>query len=550
MLPKRDLLFFSIVALLGYTLFIGAVPLFDWDEINFAESAREMIVSGNYFQVQINFEPFWEKPPLFFWLQSWSMQLFGVNEFAARLPNAIVGVATILYLYYAAFKWKGQLFAQILAGLYMASFLPSIYFKSGIIDPIFNFFILLSLWQLFSFDIDFKSKKTSKNDFRPWRSGLFWGLATLTKGPACILIAGLTYLLYKLIFDRNFPFKALGTLIFTFLIVVLGWYGVETMVHGFWFVEKFIAYQIRLFTQEDAGHGQPFYYHLLIFCFGCFPLSIFTFRGMFQQYENKEDQLLKNFMNVWFWVVMILFSIAKTKIIHYSSLLYFPGVFLAALFVIESIKKDKKATWDIYFLFILGMFLWGVAPTMINIIENNLQFIINNIAKGRDKAFIVGMLSTPVKWSGWEWLIGAIFLLGLCFNVRFLYQKNYLRFIYVQLFLTLFLINAEYKWVLPKIAAYTQGANVDFFKSVANQDAYFRSANYKSYTPFFYGQTQPSLNPEAQNLDWICNGAIDKTVYLSVKDNLSEEDFKLKYKNFTRLYASGGFIFLVRKKME
>ena len=44
---------------------LGTVHLFDWDEINFAESAREMIVSGNYMQVQINFEPFWEKPPIF-----------------------------------------------------------------------------------------------------------------------------------------------------------------------------------------------------------------------------------------------------------------------------------------------------------------------------------------------------------------------------------------------------------------------------------------------------------------------------------------------------
>lgn len=60
---------YYIVALIGALLFIpflGQVHLFDWDEINFAESAREMMVSGNYFQVQVNFQPFWEKPPLFF----------------------------------------------------------------------------------------------------------------------------------------------------------------------------------------------------------------------------------------------------------------------------------------------------------------------------------------------------------------------------------------------------------------------------------------------------------------------------------------------------
>ena len=50
--------------------FLGSVHLFDCDEINYAESAREMIVTGDYLTVQIDFEPFPEKPPLFFWLQA------------------------------------------------------------------------------------------------------------------------------------------------------------------------------------------------------------------------------------------------------------------------------------------------------------------------------------------------------------------------------------------------------------------------------------------------------------------------------------------------
>ena len=71
---------------------LGAFNLFDWDEINFAESTREMLVSGDFFHVQINFEPFHEKPPLFFWFQALSMKIFGINAFAARFPNALLGV--------------------------------------------------------------------------------------------------------------------------------------------------------------------------------------------------------------------------------------------------------------------------------------------------------------------------------------------------------------------------------------------------------------------------------------------------------------------------
>ena len=66
---KKSNLYLAILILSGIIFFIpflGRVHLFDWDEINFAESAREMIVTGNYHRVQINFQPFWEKPPFFF----------------------------------------------------------------------------------------------------------------------------------------------------------------------------------------------------------------------------------------------------------------------------------------------------------------------------------------------------------------------------------------------------------------------------------------------------------------------------------------------------
>src|SRR6266498_5239225 len=89
----------AFVAAILFIPFLGWVNLFDWDEINFAESAREMIVSGNYFSVQINFERFWQKPPFFFWLQAISMKTFGINEFAARFPNALCGIVTLVAVF-------------------------------------------------------------------------------------------------------------------------------------------------------------------------------------------------------------------------------------------------------------------------------------------------------------------------------------------------------------------------------------------------------------------------------------------------------------------
>ena len=129
---------YFLIILLGSVLFIsflGKTHLFDWDEINFAESAREMIVTGNYSRVMIDYQPFWEKPPLFFWLQAASMKIFGINEFAARFPNSICGIITLCLIFFLGRKYFDDTFGCLWVLAYIGSFLPHFYFKSGIIDP-------------------------------------------------------------------------------------------------------------------------------------------------------------------------------------------------------------------------------------------------------------------------------------------------------------------------------------------------------------------------------------------------------------------------------
>jgi len=136
----------ALGAMLLFVPFLGAVHLFDWDEINFAECAREMLVTGDYLSVQINYQPFWEKPPLFIWMQAASMKIFGINEFAARLPNAICGIITLLFFLNMGRKLVDDNFGWIWLLVYAGSFLPHFYFKSGIIDPWFNLFIFSGIY--------------------------------------------------------------------------------------------------------------------------------------------------------------------------------------------------------------------------------------------------------------------------------------------------------------------------------------------------------------------------------------------------------------------
>ena len=129
--------------------FLGQVRLFDWDEINFAESAREMMLTGDYLTVQIDFKPFWEKPPLFFWLQVLAMKTFGQTEFAARFPSAIVGILTLQVVYAIGQKLHDKAFGFLWALAFLGSLTPHLYFKTGIIDPTFNLLIFIGFF--FSF---------------------------------------------------------------------------------------------------------------------------------------------------------------------------------------------------------------------------------------------------------------------------------------------------------------------------------------------------------------------------------------------------------------
>ena len=213
---RRSKLIIVLGGMLLFFPFLGAVALFDWDEINFAEIAREMIVTKDYLNVQIDYQPFWEKPPLFIWMQVLSMKLFGINEFAARFPNAICGIATLLVIYSIGKKLYSKKMGIIWVLVYAGSILPFFYFKSGIIDPWFNFIhwftgVLLCYHSYINKSSTSPNRPISPNrqiaqsSNRPiFLSGLCIGLAILTKGPVAFLIFGITGIVYLMSYSLTY----------------------------------------------------------------------------------------------------------------------------------------------------------------------------------------------------------------------------------------------------------------------------------------------------------------------------------------------------------
>lgn len=528
---------YFLIAVIASCLFfplLGQVHLFDWDEINFAECAREMMVMNNYSRVHINYLPFWEKPPMFIWLQVLSMKMFGVGDYAARFPNAVVGVVTLLALFYAGKRVVNEKMALWWVGLYAASWLPHFYFKSGIIDPLFNLFIFLAFFQVYL------TGDTDKKKLHAILAGVFLGLAVLTKGPVAILVALLSFIVY-LILNRGLGGLKAGSLLLITLfafITTSTWFAIEIVQNGWWMVNEFITYQIRLLKTEDAGHGGPFIYHFIILLIGCFPASLF----LFQKAEANATQVVdfRKWMRVLFWVVLILFSIVKTKIVHYSSLCYFPLTFLAAYNIytmLEEGRTPNKLTKGL--LIGIGAVI-ALALILLPVVGLYKAELIPYIKD----PFAIANLQADVNWSYSESAWGIIYLIGIITAVVFAANK-FKKALIVLFCVQIVMIQVTVAHFTPKIEAFSQRAAIEFYEQFQGKDVYVHVLGYKSYAQLFYTRKMPVTNANSYKEDWLLNGDVDKPTYFVCKIMIAD-----KYRALPQLEEIGsknGFVFFKRK---
>lgn len=556
---KKDHFVIILLGIIFYIPFLGGVHLFDWDEINFAEAAREMIVSGDYFHVQIDFLPFWEKPPLFIWMQVIAMKLFGVNEFAARFPNAICGIVSLLFLFSIGKKLHGKSFGWIWVLTYLGSILPHLYFRSGIIDPWFNLLIFSSLYYLI---ITFSKQENSgqvKSFYIKNKSlflgGALLGLAVLTKGPAAILLVGLTGFIYWVSVKFRMYFTVPQFLIYGFsaILVTALWFGVEWIMNGSWFIREFTTYQIRLFNTQDAGHGGFPGYHFVVLLLGCFPASIFAIPAFWKSplsldFDSQKWQIdFRKWMLILFWVVLILFSIVQSKIVHYSSLCYFPLTYLSATYLFSISQNEKKLNSKI----VIALLCFGVLISSIFIavpsLGNNIEILKPLFSKD---LFALGNLEAKVSWSFLD-IIPGLFLFLITLTSVFIFLKKGFgkRYSFRKSIVILFgggaiFITLSLMFFITKIEGYSQNAVIEFYKSLEGKDVYVKNVGFKSYAPLFYTKKPAGVRSENRSYKWLTQGKIDKEVYFVTKVN--NESGLSKYADIVEVGRKNGFVFFRR----
>jgi len=183
MLSRVNLLtWFLVTVVLSRLLTMALVPMMDTTEARYAEIARIMAETGDWITPWFDYgTPFWGKPPLSFWLQALSFRLFGVSEFAARLPSWLANIGILALIYYLTLRIAGRIQALIAAGLF--STIAMTYVLSGAVltDP---FLALGTTLSFVSFMLALKAP------YSPWRWGFFAGLVIglLAKGPLALVL--------------------------------------------------------------------------------------------------------------------------------------------------------------------------------------------------------------------------------------------------------------------------------------------------------------------------------------------------------------------------
>jgi 4-amino-4-deoxy-L-arabinose transferase-like glycosyltransferase len=315
---------------------LGAPSLWDVDEGNNAGCSLEMRESGNWIVPTFNYRLREDKPPLLYWLQIAAYAVFGVNEFAARLPSALAALATVLGTYELGRAMFGKA-VGLLAGVVLVTavaFCGAAHFANP--DGLLN---ACALFTFYFFYRDYP------HGGRNWflLTGITSGVAVLAKGPVGLVLPvavhGL-FLLWERQLRRLIDWRLLPAVL-AFLVVAAPWYvwvGLETK--GQWLFGFWSKHNQGRFLASMENHSGPVFYYLVVVIAGLAPWSVFL--ALTAWYSRRGPRTAEGeppssirFLVCWIAVYFVFFTAARTKLPNYVLPLYPAVALLLARFLVH-----------------------------------------------------------------------------------------------------------------------------------------------------------------------------------------------------------------------
>lgn len=225
---NKQKVFLLIIGLLTLHIALsGFIPLTDPSEARYATIAKDMATSNDYVTPRIWIEgkliPFMGKPPLGFWAIAASVEIFGANEFAVRLPAFIASMLLLLIIFYTLKRY--QSFYHATTATLITATTGGFYILSGVV-LVDMWLCLFSIGAVFWYYAFIQEKERKIKKLFSLLVFLFLAGAFLTKGPVGLVYFGLPVFFWTLLSNRWDTLKdhAWVTGILLFLIVIIPWF--------------------------------------------------------------------------------------------------------------------------------------------------------------------------------------------------------------------------------------------------------------------------------------------------------------------------------------
>ena len=348
-----------MLAIVFAAVFLGSLyppPLLDDADSTHAEAAREMFVSGDYVTLHVNGVRYLEKAPLPYWLVTASYHLFGINEYATRLPMAL----SVLLLGVLAYFWGRRAFDER-TGIYAALFVftaAGIFLFTRILIPD----VLLSALIALSLYFFLTALEVQVQSWRWYAGYVCMALGVLTKGLIALVFPGDAAFLYLVVtgeWRRWREFRILSGLAL-FLLVAAPWHILAGLRntggqggHGFfWFYfvnEHFLRFLGKRYPHDYNKLPAALYWSLhLVWLFPWslyLPAAIRTALGLRKDDLRKERPDFSARTRLMCWIlaglVLIFFAISTNQE-YYTLPAYLPVLILIA----DGVARSERADCD------------------------------------------------------------------------------------------------------------------------------------------------------------------------------------------------------------
>jgi 4-amino-4-deoxy-L-arabinose transferase-like glycosyltransferase len=381
----------AICLLLGGLSFLPGLDLgmLDPTDSFFVEAAREMLEKQHFSTPLINYQDWFDKPALPFWLIITCYKAFGVSAWAARLPSALSGILLAIATACTVNRILNKETAFTAAFVLLTSPLFLIVGHTALTDEPLSLFIGAGLLWI--------AEALILSDRRSlWSGSVALGLAVLCKGPIGLILAGGTLCAFTFISclhdsDRRARFlsirqrlKPLEAALLVALVSLPYYVLVHFQTNG--------AFTSAFFLQQNVGrlegavnHREPFWFYVPVMLGGYFPWSLailaaipWLCKSYFARVWTRRQELLW-FAVSWSIVVLVLFNLIPTKLPTYIVPASPALAIIAAIFLQTQIKAKRTVLLRFFGICtVLAAAIIGLLPLFYHpaaVFENPLVFL-------------------------------------------------------------------------------------------------------------------------------------------------------------------------------